>query len=216
MNPEFLNFLLRFGPILWVVAFIAFLAIPVALFMIWAQLSALNEQFRVRQTIDEARRATTERPSASAPRQPLIARAVEPVDEKVDEKRVAPTIKPQPPRETNKDREDMRVIARALDARFPKAPLVREPEEQFFLLIDQQSTGPFSRIEVLRRLRECGMSRSTLCRSADTMDWAPVETLTPTPPDDSCSVCGRPAGQEDVQPDGTLVCAQCRKFAPQA
>ena len=55
MNQDYLEFILRFGPIIHVILFIAFLAIPVALFMIWNELAKMNERMRIRSVLDDAR-----------------------------------------------------------------------------------------------------------------------------------------------------------------
>ena len=64
-------------PLLMIVSFLIVLAIPVALFMIWAQLGHLNEQLRIRQVIEDARLATAERPPTSPRQRSVIRQAVE-------------------------------------------------------------------------------------------------------------------------------------------
>lgn len=58
MNQEYLEFLLRFGPLIYITVFLIFLAIPVALLMIWSQLGQLNEHLRIQQAIQDAREET--------------------------------------------------------------------------------------------------------------------------------------------------------------
>lgn len=207
---------MRLMPFLAILSWLVVAAIPVALFMIWAQLGHLNEELRVRRIIDEARIATAERSPTQTPRQPSpIRSAVANVVEKLEEKLVEPAVRSAPRQETGPDdRTALKSVARALDARAPKPPPIRENEETLFLLIDQESKGPFALSEVLRRIREGNLSHTVLCRTADTMDWTPLEVLTANSPEDTCSSCGRPTVQGDLQPNGKLICAQCRKFAP--
>jgi len=65
MNQNYLEFLMRFGPLIQVIAFVAFLAIPVALLMIWSQLWRLNDQLRIRSVLEAAREDTGKRAGRS-------------------------------------------------------------------------------------------------------------------------------------------------------
>lgn len=55
MSPQFTDFLVRFGPALYVIGFLAFLAIPVALLMIRNELAKINEHLRVQQVVENVR-----------------------------------------------------------------------------------------------------------------------------------------------------------------
>lgn len=190
------------------ITFIAFLCIPTALFMIWHRLGKLNEHRQassITRSVAEKRHSEPTRPS---PVRSDVQRVVEAVGEKL----VVPALK-SPPQEPPAEKRELVAIARQLDSLVRK-PEIREEPDRLFLLINHESKGPFSSREVLRRLQEKQLTPDTLCRPTDSMEWVPVETLTQDRAEDSCFVCGSPAGKADKDSTGKLVCAKCRSFMP--
>ncbi len=58
MNQEYSELMARLGPFISVSTWIAIMAIPVALLLIWNQLGRLNENLEIQRTLENAREET--------------------------------------------------------------------------------------------------------------------------------------------------------------